>query len=83
MDKCKGDLECGTAQALASKPSIAKNIAVLILVGTGEGGNALWTSQFPLEAVTGSGAGSDALGTQNSNQAGNQGKICLVCSVCW
>lgn len=52
-------------------PKHSQNIGVLILVGTGEGGNALWTSQFPLEAVTGSGAGNDAWGTQNSNRAGN------------
>lgn len=71
MDKGKEDLECGAAPALASEHSTAKNVGVLILVGTGEGGNALWTAQSPLGAVTGSGAGSDALGTQNSNQAGN------------
>lgn len=71
MDKGKGDLECGAAPTLASKPSTAKNFGVLILVGTGEGGNALWTSRSPVGAVTGSGAGGDALGTQNSNQAGN------------
>lgn len=71
MDKGKEDLECGAAPALASEHSTAKNVGVLILVGTGEGGNALWTAQSPLGAVTGPGAGSDALGTQNSNQAGN------------
>lgn len=56
---------------LPANPPQPKSFESLIPVGTGEGGNALWTSQSPLEAVTGSGAGSDTLDIQNSNQAGN------------